>query len=86
MGDQIAQHLFALVRAAVGKVDLRQGELGERRVFLVALLRHFLKELLGFGQLALIGLDRSPDNTERSPPRRCPEYLVCKSVKTRIDS
>ena len=70
--DQIAQHLFALVRPAVGEVDLRQRELGQRRVFLIALLRHFLEELLGFGQLSLVGLDRAQIILSDLALRRCP--------------
>ena len=72
VGDQVAQGLFALIRAAVGEVDLRQRQLGQRGVFVVALLRHFLEELLGFGQFALVGLDRAQIILRDLALRRCP--------------
>src|SRR5581483_3029790 len=51
--DENLKDLFALLCGSVGEVDLRQRQLGQRRIFVVALLSHFEEELLGLGQFPM---------------------------------
>ena len=58
MRDQVAQKAFALIGAAIGEIDLRQRQLGQRRILGVPAVRHFLVEFFGFSQFALVGMNR----------------------------
>src|SRR2546428_12772818 len=57
MRDQVAQDGFALARAAIGEIDLRQRQLGERSILLIGAVRYFLVDLFRLCQSALVRMD-----------------------------